>query len=420
MIKDKDLALKLLMEKADNDFLHTYEEISEITEYSSRQLKRWMKPIREKKDMSSVLTHGNTGRQPVTTASSEEYSYLREFKKPYPRITIAQFRDIFIEDVISNPDRQDDVIRYGLKPRSTEWFRQLFIKEGWESPAVRPSRKTDGREAHPIREPMAREGELVQIDGTEFDWFQNGTTYTLHSSVDDATSEVLSGWFMPTECTTGYCYMMRLIIENYGKPEALYSDRHSIFRSVKNGTVSQFGMMMDDLGIKMIFALSSQAKGRVERYNQTEQLRLVNDITRFHITDVQQLNTWYNSFYRHYLNKKFSYLPRDPNVAFTPMPENFNYVKIFRGRMTRNLYNDMISFQKNYYSLIDENGEVLSLNNGTKVNVYLDVFTRELYAERYGKKYTCIKVGTRKRTPVEEADNEKEVAALLRSYRGQK
>lgn len=49
MIKDKDLALKLLMEKADNDFLHTYEEISEITGYSSRQLKRWMKPIREKK-----------------------------------------------------------------------------------------------------------------------------------------------------------------------------------------------------------------------------------------------------------------------------------------------------------------------------------------------------------------------------------
>ena len=95
----------------------------------------------KEKDMSSILTHGNTGRKPVTTASDQEVSYLREMKKSYPAITITQFRDIFIEDVIENPDMQDDIHQYSLKPRSVSWFRQLFISENWQSPANRPVRR---------------------------------------------------------------------------------------------------------------------------------------------------------------------------------------------------------------------------------------------------------------------------------------
>ena len=419
MIKDKQLAIKLLQEKKTNDFLHTYEDIAIQTGYSDRQLKRWMSMLRNKKDTDSILTHGNTGRQPVTTASDEEYKFMRELKKPYPNITITHFRDIFLEDILGNPDKQDLVQEYGLKPRSKEWFRKLFIKEGWDSPAAKPVRNGIGRDLHPIRAPMERAGVLVQIDGTESDWFNNGATLTLHNAVDDATTSILAGWFMPDECTTGYCYMMRIILENYGKPVALYSDRHSIFRAVKTGDISQFGMMMEDLGIKMIFALSSQAKGRVERSNQTVQYRLANDIIRFGIKDVDQLNRWYNDFYRKYLNKKFAFLPADPNDAFTPMPDDFNYSSIFRGRMTRVMHDDMFSFEKCYYSAVDSNGEVLSFKNGTTVKLYLDVFTRELYIEWYGNRYDCVKVGVRQRTPIEEAANEKEVASLMRKYRNQ-
>jgi hypothetical protein len=188
---NKELALKLLIEKQQNQFI-TYERITRETGYSERQLIRLSKELKQK-DIESILTHGNTGRKPITTASDQEVSYLRKFKEPYPEITIAQFRDIFIEDVINNPQRKSEVQQYGLKPRSPSWFRQLFINEGWQSPLRKPSRTANGRTTHPVRPPRPSRGELTQIDGTPFDWFGDGRVYTLHLAVDDATTEVLAG-----------------------------------------------------------------------------------------------------------------------------------------------------------------------------------------------------------------------------------
>ena len=125
-MKDKEKALQMLLERQCNPMI-TYEMISEKTGYGRKQLGRLATELKEK-DITSILTHGNTGRKPVTTASDQEVSYLREMKKSYPAITIAQFRDIFTEDVIENPDMQDDVCEYGLKPRSVSWFANCLHK----------------------------------------------------------------------------------------------------------------------------------------------------------------------------------------------------------------------------------------------------------------------------------------------------
>ena len=106
----------------------------------------------ERGDIDSLLTHGNAGKKPVITASDQEISYLRKFKEPYPIITITQFRDFFIEEVLSNPAAQKDVQEFSLKLRSLSWFRQLFKKEGWKSPASRKPRR-DKRSQHPLRDP---------------------------------------------------------------------------------------------------------------------------------------------------------------------------------------------------------------------------------------------------------------------------
>ena len=86
----------------------------------------------------------------------------------------------------------------------------------------------------------------------------------------------------------------------------------------------------------MIFALSPQAKGRVERANNTIQERLPNDIIRFGIPhDYDQLNQWFNRFYRNYLNKKFAFNALDPHDSYIPLRADFNYEKIFRLRLQR-------------------------------------------------------------------------------------
>lgn len=420
MDKDtKELALHLLIQKQ-SDLHLTYELIERETGYSKRQLIRLSSDLQEK-DMESIMTHGNAGRKPVTTASDQEVSYLREMKKPYPLITVAQFRDIFIEDVIENPKKKSEVKKYRLKPRSISWFRELFIKEGWTSPAQKAIREEGSHVTHPIRKPRPCRGELVQIDGTPFDWFGDGRVYTLHLAVDDATTEVLAGWFMPTECTCGYCRMMRLILEKYGVPEALYSDRDSVFRSVKGGGITQYAMMMEDLHIQTIFALSAQSKGRIERYNGTAQLRLPNDIKRFGINhDYNELNKWFNDFYIKYMNRKFAFTPLDPHDAFICLPKDFDYSEVFRIRETRRMSHNMFSYKTAMYSLFNSDGELMTFQDKTTVNIYTDVFTEELYAIRYGKRYSCMQVGENARDKSQKIENQKDLQEFLNDYRRKK
>ena len=179
--KTKAKAVELLSAKK-LDRSITYADIERKTGYSRRQLIRISKRIDEL-GPEGAAEHGNSGRRPATAATEDELRYLREFKKPYRSITIAQFRDIFIEDVIENPDKRDDVERYGLVARSKSWFRELFRREGWKSPASKPERAHAGRVSHPLRDPMPRRGMLVQVDGTPFDWFGDGSAWTLHLEI---------------------------------------------------------------------------------------------------------------------------------------------------------------------------------------------------------------------------------------------
>lgn len=412
MKKNKKRALELLQQR-ESDPKITCQWIGDETGYSRKQIERFAMELKEK-DMQSILVHGNTGKKPVTTASDQEISYLEQLKKTYPTITIAQFRDIYQEDILQNPAMQDDVQKYGLKDRSKSWFRNMFVKEHWKSPAEKSVRMDGSRVTHPIRNPRDHRGELEQIDGTSYDWFNDGRSYVLHLAVDDADSSVLAGWFMPSECTRGYARMTDLILNKYGIPEAFYSDKDSVFRSVKSGTPSQYANMIHKAGIKKIFANTPQAKGRIERYNGTAQLRLPNDIIRWHIPhDYDYLNRWFNETYIRYLNAKFSFRPKDPHEVFRPLPSDYNRSKVFRAVYPRQVRNNMFSMGNALYSAFDENGVLLEFNQKTAVNVYVDVFTEEIYLERYDKHYTCMKVGQRKRDDIYEANTQKQLAQIL-------
>ena len=398
--KDKRYALRLLKEKRAGTRDRSMESISSMSGYSVRQLQRMNSELDEEKDTEEIVKHGNAGRTPVNIALESEYEYLRIFKEPYPTITIAQFRDFFLEDVINNPSKADDVIRYHLKPRSESWFRSLFIKEGWRSPKQHRNSKREQRQ-HLLRQPSARKGALVQIDGTPHDWFNDGRMYCLHLAVDDATTEILSGWFTPHECQFGYCMMMKIMFKNHGIPMSLYSDRHTILCNVKDGSATQFSQMMAEAGIEMIYALSPQAKGRVERANETVQLRLPNDIIRFRnkgvkLDDYDDLNIWFNDFYIPYINAKMSFLPLDLNDAFTEIEDDFDYSKIFSLKTERIINNDTFSLGGWYYSVTEETGKLLHIRDGVKVDVRIDVFDQTVSIIYHGSRYRCRKLQERR------------------------
>src|SRR5947209_8166726 len=203
---------------------------------------------------------------------------------------------------------------HGLR-LSIESVRRLMIREGlWQ---VRRARKAA---VHQLRERRARCGELIQIDGSPHDWFEGrAPRSTLLVMVDDATSRLMHLRFVEAETTFNYFAAVRAYINAYGKPRAFYSDKFSVFRvnipNALTGTgLTQFGRAMKELEIELICAHSPQAKGRVERANQTLQDRLVKELRLRGISGVAEANAFLPEFASDY-DSRFAVAPRSTEDA---------------------------------------------------------------------------------------------------------
>jgi transposase len=206
---------------------------------------------------------------------------------------------------------------------SVESTRQIMIAAGYWKP-----RKGASICVHPMRERRARLGELVQIDGSPHDWFEGrADRCTLLVFIDDATGKLLQLRFEPTETTLGYMHALHDHIVAHGLPVALYSDKHSIFRiNAKEAdpeAETQFGRATRELGIECIHANSPQAKGRVERANQTLQDRLPKEMRLAGISGIASANNWLPGFVASF-NRRFAVMPKDAvdaHIAYTGSAE---------------------------------------------------------------------------------------------------
>ena len=221
---------------------------------------------------------------------------------------------------------------------SRESVRKLMIVEGMWKPkrAKQPT-------VHQMRERRACLGDLVQIDGSDHAWFEDrGPKCTLLVYIDDATGQLLELWFVPDETFFAYCEASRHYFERYGKPVAFYSDKHGIFRvnqprplGLSSG-LTQFGRAMQELDIQIICANSPQAKGRIERANQTLQDRLVKELRLRGISDMQAGNAYLPEFQEDF-NRRFAVAPRSTHDAHRPLLKIKNLDVILTHQETRTL-----------------------------------------------------------------------------------
>ena len=186
----------------------------------------------------------------------------------------------------------------------------------------RPKKRGEKR-VFQLRERRPRFGELVQIDGSPHDWFEGrGPRCTLIVFIDDATSRLLALRFVAAESTKAYLETLRDQVLTHGRPLAFYSDRHGIFRvnakEAANGDgKTEFGRVVARLDIGLITALTPQAKGRVERANQTLQDRLIKEMRLNGIDGIAQTHAFLPRFIDKY-NAKFAIPPRDATPAHRP------------------------------------------------------------------------------------------------------
>lgn len=244
--------------------------------------------------------------------------------------------------------------REGLEV-SKETVRQIMISEELHEPKTR---KDD--EVHQMRERKAHRGELVQIDGSYHDWLENRAgSACLILFVDDATSEILAAEFVEHESFFAYAQVCRGYFRQHGLPEAFYSDRHGIFRVNNPNTtttdgLTQFGRAMAELGIDTICASSPEAKGRVERANQTLQDRLVKEMRLAEIDDYVQANAFLAEYIPVY-NQMFAVQPRNRLDHHEPLrPEN-NIGPILSKQSQRKLSKNLqIQYQKVIYQIVTD------------------------------------------------------------------
>jgi transposase len=232
---------------------------------------------------------------------------------------------------------------------SVEAVRQLLIAEGlWQ---VRRARRPV---IHQLRERRAREGELIQIDGSPHDWFEGrAPKCTLLVFVDDATSRLMHLQFVEAETTFNYFAAVRSYITRFGKPLAFYSDKFSVFRvnipNALSGTgLTQFGRGMKELDIELICAHSPQAKGRVERANQTLQDRLTKELRLRGISSMAEANAYLPEFMAEY-NARFAVPPREVESAHRALQKEEDLDRMLalceRRTLSKNLtlsYNNVI------------------------------------------------------------------------------
>jgi transposase len=230
---------------------------------------------------------------------------------------------------------------------SRESVRRMMIEEGLWKP-----KRAKKPPVHQMRERRACFGELVQIDGSDHDWFEGrGPRCSLLVLMDDATGQLMELWFVAHESFFGYCEAVRHYFERCGKPVAFYSDKHGIFRVNNEQTVglgsgmTQFGRAMQELDIQIICANSPQAKGRVERANQTLQDRLVKELRLRGISDMDSANAYLPEF-REDFNRRFAVAPRSTHDAHRPLLKTEN-LEVILTRQKTGLLSKNLTVQAN-------------------------------------------------------------------------
>jgi len=312
-------------------------EAAEVLGVSVRQVKRLVKAYRWEGAKGLVSKRrGKPSNNHLGEATKQKALDLLKSKYPGFRPTLAHEKLVELD---------------GLQI-SDESVRQLMIREGlWKA---KKARKVV---THPMRERRACFGELVQIDGSEHDWFEGrAPKCTLLVFIDDATGRLVQLLFVDCESFFGYCQAAEGYFTHYGKPGAFYSDKHGIFRvnlpsSGHTEALTQFGRAMQELDLQIICANTPQAKGRVERVIQTLQDRLPKELRLRSISSPEVGNAYLPEFMADF-NKRFAVPPRSTHDAHRPLTTRDDLVRILTWQETRTLSKNLtLQFQKVIYQI---------------------------------------------------------------------
>ncbi len=361
MLKQKDLKRVTLVEACIKGQC-TVKQVATALGLSERRVKQIKKEVKENGVKS--IQHGNRGRKPKNTIPDETRKKILELRNSY-QYEMSNFKHF--QELLK--ERENIDISYSA-------LYNILRNAGIKSP-----KKHRKSKLHHRRKRKECEGMMLQADGTPFDWFNTGEKYSLHGFVDDATGKITGLYMCKNECLLGYLEVLRQTLENYGIPISLYPDKYSVFFPPKkvddhitieeqlNGRekgITQFGRIVEELGIEMFAASSPQAKGRIERLWETLQSRLVTEFRINNIKSIEQANTFLIGYIDKY-NAQFAVTPTNSKSVFLKLPKRYDLDELLCVKFERIIDNaGVFSINNSKFQILDK-----SLPPKTKVQIYL-------------------------------------------------
>ena len=241
----------------------------------------------------------------------------------------------------------------------------------------------DESKAHPRRPRCKYFGEMVQMDASEKEWIK-GVTWHLHLAIDDATGRVLGAYFDLQETLNAYYHVLAQILTNYGIPALFYTDRRTVFEYKRKArafddedTFTQFSYCCHKLGIQIKTTSVAEAKGRIERLNETFQSRLPIELRRANVASIEEANEFLKSYLEKY-NNQFALQLNITSSVFEAQPSEAdinNYLSILSERTIDRGHT--IKFKNKVYIPSKKDGSSICLQEGMKV-LMIETFDNRL------------------------------------------
>ncbi|VNY48986.1 IS1202 transposase [Streptococcus pneumoniae] len=247
----------------------------------------------------------------------------------------------------------------------------------------------DPKKVHPSRPRKKFAGELIQMDASPHAWFGPETT-NLHLAIDDASGNILGAYFDKQETLNAYYHVLEQILANHGIPLQMKTDKRTVFtyqasnsKKMEDDTYTQFGYACHQLGILLETTSIPQAKGRVERLNQTLQSRLPIELERNKIHTLEEANTFLLSYIQTF-NEQFGNKTKLSVFEEAPNPSERNLIL---ARLAERVVDSghHIRFQNRYYIPTEQGKEVYFIRK-TKALV-LKAFDGDIYLNIADKIY---------------------------------
>ena len=373
-----------------------------------------------RREGKAFFVHGNRGRKPATTIPEETRNTVVDlYRNKYYQANFRHYTELLEEreNIRISPSSVAKILEAEsiLSPRVTKARKKRIKKELLIKKENAPSKKEADaiqanlvavEDAHSRRPRCAYFGEMQQMDASPYEWVP-GQTWHLHLAIDDATGTVTGAWFDTQETLSGYYHVFHPILTNYGIPYQFFTDRRTIFTykqknspSLDEDTYTQFAYACKQLGVLLESSSVPQAKGRVERLNQTLQSRLPVELRLAGITTIEGANEFLHSYIKKF-NAKFSLPIHHTKSVFVEQPsdETINLILAVLNERTVDC-GHCIRFQNQHYRMLDNRGLQVHYRNGTKTMViqafdgslYCCVNDKEIYAlEKVPERYPSSK-----------------------------